>query len=196
MGRGSFISFPWDVARARGLVDFDPAWVTKSAGTPAKRVLTNMRINEVSLVDRPANERPFIVAKRADGTVAIRSESTFRILKDTDGKHELLGVILQPTTRTGPDAQGDIYDEETVAGACDNFAGGMGFQHTASIVDGAKITRNWIALSDDFSVPDQPIYRGSWLQRWEITDPGLWEKISSGAITGFSIGGVSTVSPA
>jgi hypothetical protein len=143
----------------------------------------------------PDAQRP-TVAKRGHTEFA-RTAPIFVVTKDANQPHEVIGVVLEPTAdpRIGPDSQGDVYTAEQVAQACDNFAGGLGVQHQQAIHSGARITRSWIQLADDFTSFPTPVYAGTWLMRWEITDPALWDQIVAGNLTGFSIGGTANRQP-
>ena len=50
------------------------------------------------------------------------------------------------------------------------------------------MVENWIAKCD-CQINGQDVKEGTWLMTVEVTDPGIFDAIEKGEITGFSMGG-------
>lgn len=108
----------------------------------------------------------------------------------------VFGEVLVPDDR---DSQGDIYDAPTVEAAAHGFLakwvrGRLGEQHQKRLVGEVDLLESYIAPCD-FSVNGRKIKAGTWLMKWKVHSDALWQKIKSGAITGFSIGGSAKKQP-
>jgi DNA adenine methylase len=51
-----------------------------------------------------------------------------------------------------------------------------------------KVLENFLAPTD-FTLGDTPVRKGTWLLGVRVLGDELWEKVKSGELTGFSIGG-------
>ncbi len=114
----------------------------------------------------------------------------FRIQK-TDEERLVIGVVLEPTLEmNAPDTQNDVYSAAEIAKASDAFMTDwqqIKIQHSEK-TDKVKILRNWIA-HENTTIGGQTVVKGTWLLGVRVLDDGLWAKVKSGEITGFSIGG-------
>lgn len=153
--------------------------------------ISDAKIMYVSLVDKAANKRQFLITK-ADGGKA--DFQTFgRILKADAESHFVTGIVYEPMQE---DTQGNYMTEAEVTKAAYWFnknGNGNDLQHNFEPLAGANVVENWVAKAD-FDINGQPVKKGSWLMTVEITDPDIFEAIQKGDITGFSMGGTGVYS--
>lgn len=117
-----------------------------------------------------------LIVRKADGDDA------------TNDERYVLGIVLEPETR---DSQGDIYSADEVRKACHNYMAeyrGCGYMHQKDISDKVSILENYIAPCD-FTVGEESVKAGTWLQAFRINDDALWKQCKNGDLTGLSIGG-------
>lgn len=153
--------------------------------------ITDAKIQFVSLVDRAANKRPFLLTKADDG------EATFttygRIIKADEDSHYVTGIVYEPLEE---DSHGNFMTEEEITKAAYWFAKNgdrVDLQHSFKPLDGAAVVENWIAKTD-FEIDGEAVKKGTWLMTVEVTDESTWEDIEKGNITGFSMGGFGNYS--
>lgn len=148
--------------------------------------LTDAEISFVSLVDKAANKKTFLITKAEDGIV--NWESSSRIIKTDNDTHHVTGIVYEPNTE---DTQGEFMTEEEIAKACYWFAkngNDVDVQHSFKSQEGVSIVENWVAKAD-FTIGDETIKKGTWLITAEVQNDDIWDKITKGEITGFSMGG-------
>lgn len=107
----------------------------------------------------------------------------------------ILGVVLMPET---VDAQGDIYDAETVRKSAHDWMRrfrNLDLQHKIFINGLAEPVESYIAPTD-LEVNGQAVKAGTWLLGVRVVDDELWRKVKAGELTGFSINGFAQKSPA
>lgn len=154
--------------------------------TISKRRISNAKINFISLVDRAANKKSFLIAKAQDGKAAF---STFgKIVKTDSENHFVTGIVYEPMS---VDTQGDYMTAEEIQKAAHWYAKngtGVDVQHDEKKLDSADVVESWIAKAD-FTLDDTDIKKGTWLMTVEISDQDIWNKIEKGELTGFSMGG-------
>lgn len=153
--------------------------------------ITDAKIKFVSLVDKAANLKKFLITKAEAG------EATFttcgRIVKADAANHFVTGVVYEPLTE---DAHGNYMTEEEITKAAYYFAkngGDVDLQHSFEPLDGAAVVESWIAKAD-FQCGDETVQKGTWLMTMEIDNQQIWDAIEKGNITGFSMGGVGVYS--
>ena len=153
--------------------------------------ITDAKITFVSLVDRAANKKTFLL-KKEDGGKA--SFTTFgRIVKKDAQSHYVTGIVYEPLTE---DTHGNYMTEAEIEKAAHWFAKNgnqVDLQHSFEPLSGAAVVESWIAKAD-FEIEGQTIKKGTWLMTVEVTDESVWAGIEKGAITGFSMGGIGTYS--
>ena len=153
--------------------------------------ISNARIQFVSLVDKAANQRKFLLKKEEGGKATF---STYgRIVKTDSENHYVTGIVYEPMTE---DAHGNYMEEAEITKAAYYFAkhgDKVDIQHSFEPFDGAAVVENWIAKAD-FKIGDEEVRKGSWLLTVEVTDADIWDKIEKGEISGFSMGGVGEYS--
>ena len=153
--------------------------------------ITDAKISYVSLVDKAANKRRFLITKAEDG------EATFstmgRIVKKDADNHFVTGIVYEPMTA---DAHDNYMTEEEITKAAYFFmknGGKVDLQHSFEPLEGAAIVESWVEKSDT-EIEGEKIQKGTWLMTMEITDTDTWSAIEKGEITGFSMGGVGLYS--
>ncbi|MCC8135321.1 MAG: XkdF-like putative serine protease domain-containing protein [Ruminococcus sp.] len=153
--------------------------------------IKDARIKFVSLVDKAANLKKFLITKAESGKAEFTTCG--RIVKADSDNHFVTGIVYEPMTE---DAHGNYMTEEEITKAAYYFAkngGSVDLQHSFEPLDGAEVVESWIAKAD-FSCGNELIQKGTWLMTMEITDSDIWEDIEKGEITGFSMGGMGTYS--
>lgn len=153
--------------------------------------ISNARISFVSLVNKAANKRRFLITK-ADGDRA-NFTSCGRIVKADADNHYVTGIVYEPMAE---DTDGNYMTEDEITKAAywyNKNGDKVDIQHSFQPTDGASVVESWIAKAD-FDINGQHIRKGTWLMTMEVTDSDLWNEIRKGTITGFSMGGVGEYS--
>jgi hypothetical protein len=153
--------------------------------------ITDAKIQFVSLVDRAANQRPFLLTKAENGQAAFTTYG--RIIKADAESHYVTGVVYEPMTE---DSHGNYMTSEEITKAAYWFAKNgdkVDLQHSFEPLEGAAVVETWIAKAD-FEIEGEAIQKGTWLMTVEVTDENTWNDIQKGAITGFSMGGLGNYS--
>lgn len=153
--------------------------------------ITDAKISFVSLVDKAANKKQFLITKSEDGAANF---ATFgRILKADADSHFVTGIVYEPMVE---DTQGNYMTEEEITKAAYWFAKNgnqVDLQHCFKKCDGAEVVESYVAKCD-MEIEGETIKKGTWLMTMEITDADVWDSIQKGDITGFSMGGVGVYS--
>lgn len=153
--------------------------------------ITDAKISFVSLVDRAANLRPFLITKAEDGTASFTSGG--RIIRKDSENHYVTGIVYEPMTE---DSQGNYMTEEEIVKAAIWYAKNgdqVDLQHSFEPLSGASVVESWVAKAD-FVLGGDTIRKGTWLMTVEVTDADIWNRIEKGEITGFSMGGIGKYS--
>lgn len=149
--------------------------------------ITDARISFVSLVDKAANKRPFLIVKNEDGKAAFTTYG--KIIKSDDDRHFVTGIVYEPMTE---DAHGNYMTADEIAKAAYWFAKNgnkVDLQHNFVSEEGTAVVESWIAKSD-CDIGGETVKEGTWLMTVEINDDSLWQSIQNGEITGLSMGGL------
>lgn len=165
--------------------------MAKSTDIEKATAIRNARIQFVSLVDKAANKKQFLLKKEEDGKAAFATYG--RIVNADANNHYVTGVVYEPMTE---DSHGNFMTEDEITKAAYYFAKNgdkVDLQHSFEPLDGATVVENWIAKAD-FKIGDEEIRKGTWLMTVEVTDADVWGKIEKGEISGFSMGGVGEYS--
>lgn len=155
------------------------------------RSISDAQIQFVSLVDKAANKKSFLIAKAEDGKASFSAYG--KIVKTDTDSHYVTGIVYEPMTE---DSQGDYMTEEEIRKAAHWFAkngDGIDIQHNFEKFEKAEVVENWIAKAD-FEIGKEKIKKGTWLMTVEITDPDVWAAVEKGEITGFSMSGTGIYS--
>lgn len=153
--------------------------------------ITDAKILFVSLVDKAANQKQFLITKSADGKADFRTVG--RIIKADGEAHYVTGIVYEPMVE---DSQGNYMTAEEIEKAAHWFAkngNSVDLQHNFEALDGASVVETWIAKAD-YEIDGQPVKKGSWLMTMEIANDSIFEAIQKGEITGFSMGGTGVYS--
>lgn len=153
--------------------------------------ITDAKIQFVSLVDKAANQRTFLLKKADGGKAAFTTYG--RIVKADADNHYVTGIVYEPLTE---DSHGNFMTEGEITKAAYWFAKNgnqCDLQHSFEPLDGAAVVESWIAKAD-FEIDGEAIQKGTWLMTVEVADESVWDAIEKGDITGFSMGGLGTYS--
>lgn len=153
--------------------------------------ISDARISFVSLVDKAANKKEFLITK-ADGDSA-KFTSYGRIIKADSDSHFVTGVVYEPLTE---DSQGNYMTEAEITKAAYWFAknsNSVDLQHCFVNCDSTSVVESFVAKSD-MEIEGEAIKKGTWLMTVEISDDNIWDAVQKGDITGFSMGGVGVYS--
>lgn len=153
--------------------------------------MTDAKITFVSLVDKAANKKRFLITKAGDGNAQFLTYG--RILKADKEAHYITGVVYEPMVE---DTQGNYMTEDEITKAAHWFAkngSNVDLQHSFEPLEGAAVVESSVAKCD-FEIDGEPIRKGTWLMTVEVTDPAVFEAVEKGEITGFSMGGVGQYS--
>lgn len=153
--------------------------------------ITDAKISFVSLVDKAANKRQFLLKKEDGGKATFTTYG--RIIKADAENHYVTGIVYEPMEE---DSHGNYMTEEEITKAAYWFAKNgdkVDLQHSFEPLDGATVVENWIAKAD-FDIDGETVKKGTWLMTVEVADESVWEGIEKGDITGFSMGGLGNYS--
>ena len=153
--------------------------------------ITDAKISFVSLVNKAANKKQFLITKSENG--AARFSTYGRILKMDSDSHFVTGIVYEPMVE---DTQGNYMTEEEITKAAYWFAKNgnqVDLQHCFQKCDGAAVVESYVAKCD-MEIEGENIKKGTWLMTMEISDNDVWESIQKGDITGFSMGGMGVYS--
>lgn len=153
--------------------------------------ITDAKISFVSLVDRAANKRQFVITKSTDGKANFSSVG--KIIKSDAEQHCVTGIVYEPMTE---DTQGNYMTEEEITKAAHWFAKNgnqVDIQHCFVKAEGVEVVESFVAKCD-MEIEGQSIKKGTWVMTAEITNDDIWTAIEKGEITGFSMGGCGTYS--
>lgn len=153
--------------------------------------ITDAKISFVSLVDKAANKRQFLLKKAEDGQASFTTYG--RIVKTDAENHYVTGIVYEPMEE---DSHGNYMTAEEITKAAYWFAKNgdkVDLQHSFEPLDNATVVENWVAKAD-FKIGDEVIKEGTWLMTVEVSDESVWEGIEKGEITGFSMGGLGNYS--
>lgn len=153
--------------------------------------ITDAKIQFVSLVDKAANKRQFLLKKEAGGRATFTTYG--RIVKADAENHYVTGIVYEPMAE---DSHGNFMTEDEITKAAYYFAKNgnkVDLQHSFEPLDGAAVVESWISKAD-FEIDGEAIQKGTWLMTVEVADESVWDGIEKGEITGFSMGGLGNYS--
>jgi len=153
--------------------------------------ISDAKISFVSLVDKAANKRQFLITKANGGQA--RFSTLGKILKVDAGTHYVTGVVYEPLVE---DAHGNFMTEAEIQKAAHWFAKNgdkVDVQHSFEAVEGVTVVETYIAPCD-MTVGETAIVKGTWIMTAEVENAEVWEKVKKGEVTGFSMGGVGSYS--
>lgn len=153
--------------------------------------ITDAKISFVSLVDKAANKKQFLITKAEHGSASFASYG--RIVNADADSHYITGIVYEPLTE---DAHGNYMTEQEITKAAYWFAKNgnqVDVQHSFEPLEKAAVVESYVAPCD-MSVGEQAIKKGTWMMTVEVDDTDIFEKVQKGEITGFSMGGVGKYS--
>jgi hypothetical protein len=153
--------------------------------------ISDAKISFVSLVDKAANKKKFLIKKADDGSATFTSYG--RILKADAEKHFVTGIVYEPMVE---DTDGNYMTEDEIAKAAHWYMknqGSVDIQHCFEKADGVEVVESYVTKCD-MELEGEPVKKGTWIMTAEITDSGIWDAIQKGEITGFSMGGYGVYS--
>ena len=153
--------------------------------------INDAKIMFVSLVDKAANKKNFLITKSEDGKADF--QTTGRILKADGETHQVTGVVYEPMVE---DTQGNYMTETEIEKAAHWFMknqGSVDLQHSFEPLEGAHVVESHVAKCDE-EIGGETVRKGTWVMTMEIEDDGIFESIEKGDLTGFSMGGTGVYS--
>lgn len=153
--------------------------------------ISNAKISFVSLVDKAANKKQFLITKANDGTAKFQTYG--RILKADPEAHYVTGIVYEPMVE---DTQGNFMTEEEIVKAAYGFAKSgnqVDLQHSFEPLECASVVESYVTKCDEV-IEGQTIKKGTWVMTVEVTDSEIFNDIQKGDITGFSMGGIGQYS--
>lgn len=153
--------------------------------------ISDAKIQFVSLVDKAANKRQFLITKAEDGQAQFSTLG--KVLKVDSETHYVTGIVYEPLTE---DAHGNFMTESEIRKAAYWFAKNgdkVDLQHSFEQADGVSVVETYVTPSD-MDVEGQPVIKGTWLMTVEVENAEIWDKVQKGEVTGFSMGGIGKYS--
>lgn len=153
--------------------------------------ITDARISFVSLVNKAANKRKFLITKDNGDTANI--ESYGAILMADNDTHYITGIVYEPMTA---DAHDDFMSAEEIVKAEKYFrenCNQIDIQHSFEKTDACEVVKSWIT-GCDCTIGGENVKEGTWMLTVKVDDADLWHKIVNKEITGYSMGGVGKYS--
>lgn len=153
--------------------------------------ISDARIQFISLVDKAANKKKFLIAKSRDGSATFQTFG--RIIKADTNKHYVTGIVYEPMTE---DTDGNYMTEEEITKAAHWFmkhGGDVDLQHCFDKANGVEVVESFVAKSE-MDIDGVPIKQGTWLMTMEISNADIWKAIEKGELTGYSMGGMGAYS--
>ncbi|MDO4301650.1 MAG: XkdF-like putative serine protease domain-containing protein [Clostridia bacterium] len=148
--------------------------------------ITDAKISFVSLVDKAANKKEFLIVKAEDGKASFTTSG--KIVKTDKENHYVTGIVYEPMTE---DAHGEFMTEAEITKAAYWFAkhgNQCDIQHNLEKLENSAVVESYVTKCD-MEIDGQPIKKGTWMMTVEIDDE-TFEKVEKGELTGFSMGGV------
>lgn len=154
--------------------------------------ISDAKISFVSLVDKAANKKQFLITKATE-----EGKKNFvtkgRIIKADTDSHFVTGIVYEPMVE---DSHGNYMTEEEITKAAYWFAkngNSVDLQHCFVKCEDVAVVESYIAKCD-MEIEGQPVKKGTWLMTVEVTNDEIWDAVEKGEITGFSMGGVGVYS--
>ena len=152
--------------------------------------ITNLIPSHVSIVDKAANKRSFLLMK-SDQQPNV--EADVKLLKRDEAQQIVYGVVYEPDV---VDAHGDFMDAEDIEKAAHVFLKefrNIDKQHDFTSKVG-EVIESYIAPTD-FELGGQTVTKGTWMMAVKVVDD-VWTGIQKGEYTGFSLAGYGNVEKA
>jgi len=165
-----------------------PRTIASMRGVGGSSVLTQLLVANYEPATKSLDDD--FILEDWDGNTDAGFEKPAQLIKGIDPNDErfVLGIVLEPEVI---DAQGDIYSPDEIRGAAHRFMeefGGLGLMHRLRVNGQVKVLESYLAPTD-FSVGELTVRKGTWLLAVRVLDDALWDRVKTGDLTGFSIGG-------
>lgn len=155
--------------------------------------ISDAKIQFVSLVDKAANKKQFLITKAKQSGGVAMFQSFGRILKADNESHFVTGIVYEPMAE---DTDGNYMTAEEIEKAAHWFmkhGGDVDIQHCFQKAKDVEVVESFVAKSD-MEMEGQKVTKGTWIMTMEVADASIWDSITKGEITGFSMGGVGNFS--
>ena len=149
--------------------------------------ITDAKIKFVSLVDKAANKKAFLLTKQEDGQQGFQTNG--RIIKVDSNSHYVTGIVYEPMVA---DAHDNFMTEAEIEKAAHWFMKNgdkIDLQHSFEEADGLTVVESSVTKADQ-KIEDVDVKKGTWLMTVEVANDEVWSAIEKGEITGLSMGGV------
>lgn len=153
--------------------------------------IMDAKIQFVSLVDKAANKRKFLITKADGGSANFQTYGC--ILKSEAETHYITGIVYEPMVE---DTDKNYMTAAEIAKAEKYFtenSGSIDIQHSFETEENVSVVESWITKCD-CSINGKEVKKGTWLMTIKVEDDDIWDKVEKGEITGFSMGGVGKYS--
>ncbi|WP_294742052.1 XkdF-like putative serine protease domain-containing protein [uncultured Exiguobacterium sp.] len=152
------------------------------------REITNLIPSHVSIVDKAANKRSFLLTKSE--TAPNVSKHIELLVKEDDAQQIVYGIVYEPLVK---DAHDDYMTAEEIEKAAHIFLKDyrqIDKQHdfTSQVGD---VIESYIAPAD-FELGGETVTKGTWVMAVKVADE-VWSGIQKGEFTGFSLAGMGEV---
>jgi hypothetical protein len=145
--------------------------------------LTEIRVDFISLVKSPANEKELIL--KAHGKLKELAFMKFDLERKV-----AYGIVYAPDR---VDTQGDFTDSGEIEKAAYGFMKSLknrqvDLEHSFQELPDVYIGESWIVRKGDALFPDD---EGAWAVGIKVADEGLWQELKTGGLTGISMAGIA-----
>jgi len=152
----------------------------------AKRLLKDVEILFISLVDQAANKRTIVWKSKNEHSPTLERE--IPIIKVDEEKHIVYGIVYAPED---VDTQGDMMTADEIEKMAYRF---MKARRTTNVdeqhdydPDEGYVAESWLIRAGDPLFPNEK--EGAWAVGIKVENEETWEKVKKGEITGLSMGG-------
>lgn len=153
--------------------------------------ITDLQVTHVSIVDKAANRRKFLLMKSDDQQPNV--EQTVRVVKSDAAEQILYGVVYEPLVK---DAHDDYMTADDIEKAAHMFLKDyrqIDKQHDF-VSQVGDVIESYISPVD-FTMGDELVTKGTWVMAVKVDDE-TWQAAQDGLFTGFSLAGYGNVEKA
>lgn len=181
-----------DTVKVVPSTDSEPGYNLKKASKDLAQVAKDIQCQSLSSLLEKAS-KVFASNLSVPKTQYDLVEKRFEVLKNNGEQRTVLGIVLEPET---VDSQGDIYSEDEITKTAWKFLENyqnFGLMHSELVPEILPL-ESYVAPTD-FNIGGQVVKKGTWVLRVRVLDDEIWDKVKSGDLTGFSIGGSAVRTP-
>lgn len=150
--------------------------------------LVDVVVTYVSLVKKGANNIKFALLKNLTEDEAVK-DLYVPIMKKTE-EHICVGVVYAPNE---VDMDGDFMSAETLEKTAHTFLAdyrNIDINHSFEKQESISILESYITPAD-FELEGTLIKKGSWILTTKINNDEIWDAITKGELTGYSLAGTA-----